>query len=54
MESISKLISEIALSVAANLQRFSSIERLSKEDKFPAALRLPVSKGACFASIVQW
>ena len=52
--SVSKLISETALSVAANLQRFSFVERLSKEDKFQAALRLTVSKGACFASIMVW
>ena len=54
IESVSKLISETALSVAANLRRFSCVERLSKEDKFQAALRLTVSKGACFASIMVW
>ena len=52
--SVSKLISETALSVATNLQRFFCVERLSKEDKFQAALRLTVSKGACFASIRVW
>ncbi|MDA9271597.1 hypothetical protein N9P54_01755, partial [Planktomarina sp.] len=36
--SVSKLLSETALSVEANLHKFSSRLRLSKDDKFPAAL----------------